>query len=62
MIAIKLILLGLFLYWPFSVFWLIQEEAQKSKFYNSHCYKLQNQKSRPIFDGLTQNFVIGSKN
>ena len=38
----------------------IQEEAQKLKFYNSHCYKLQNQISRPIFDGLTQNFVIGS--
>jgi hypothetical protein len=29
-------------------------------FYNRHYYKLQNQISLQIFDGLTQNFVTGS--
>jgi hypothetical protein len=38
----------------------IQEEAQKLKFQNIHCNKLQNQIYHPLFDGLIQNFAIGS--
>jgi hypothetical protein len=39
---------------------LKHKKAKRLIFYNSHCYAIQNQFSRPMFDGLTQNFVTGS--